>query len=129
MADKKQINLDFYAKVQADVSDIKGVVSNLKTQLDNLKLPANATKGFERAFKNLTDEIQNFETIASGSVAGLADTKKLENSWKKISNLFGSIDVQLKDLGEVADQIFPKEVTSNINKANKALEEYQKKLQ
>jgi uncharacterized coiled-coil DUF342 family protein len=93
MVDKKQFNLDFYARVKTDVDDIKGVVNNLRTQLDNLKLPANATKGFERAFKNLTEEIQNFETIASGSVAGLADTKKIENSWKKISSLFDNIDV------------------------------------
>ena len=128
MADKK-FNLDFYAKVQTDVGSVKEVVKNLKTQLETLKLPAGATKNFERTFTNLEKSIQDFESAASNGVTNLADTKKIDAAWRKVSGLFASLGIQIKDLNSISDQIFPKEVTANIAKANKALEAYQAKIE
>lgn len=128
MADKK-MNLDFYAKVHTDVDGVKGVVETLRNQLNNLKLPANATKGFEKSLDGLAKEIQEFETIAAGGVNTLGDTKKLEASWKKIATLFDGIGIQIKDLGDTGAQIFPKEVLANITKANKALDDYKAKIE
>jgi hypothetical protein len=56
----------------------------------------------------------------------LADTKKVEISWGKISTLFSKIGVQIEGLEGL--DIFPKEVTANIKKANEALTSYQTKL-
>lgn len=128
MADKK-FNLDFYAKVQTDVGSVKEVVKNLKAQLENLKLPAGATKNFERTFINLEKSIQEFESAASNGITGLADTKKIDNAWKKISGLFSTLGIQIKDLNSISDQVFPKEVSVNITKATKALGEYQAKIE
>lgn len=128
MADKK-FNLDFYAKVQTDVGSIKEVVKNLKAQLENLKLPAGATKNFERTFTNLEKSIQDFESVASNGITSLADTKKIDNAWKKISSLFSTLGIQIKDLNSISGQVFPKEASANISKAVKALGEYQAKIE
>ena len=128
MADKK-FNLDFYAKVQADVSSVKDVVKNLKNQLETLKLPAGATKNFEKTFTNLEKSIQDFESAASNGITNLADTKKIDAAWKKISGLFSTLGIQIKDLNSISDQVFPKEVSNNISKAAKALGEYQAKIE
>ena len=127
MSDKR-VNLDFYAKVKTDVGEVKTVINNIKNQLNDLKLPANAAKGFEKTFENIASEIQNFEAISQNGINTLADTKKIDASWKKINNLFGNLGIQLKDLGEIGEQIFPKQVIANIDKANKALNAYQAKI-
>jgi hypothetical protein len=51
MAEKK--TLEFHARVTADVTSVKEVVEKLKTQLENLKLPAGTTKNFEKSFERL----------------------------------------------------------------------------
>ena len=127
MSDKR-VNLDFYAKVKTDVGEVKTVINNIKNQLNDLKLPANATKDFEKTFENIASEIQNFEAISQNGINTLADTKKIDASWKKINNLFGNLGIQLKGLGEIEEQIFPKQVIANIDKANKALNAYQAKI-
>lgn len=127
MADKK-INLDFYAKVQADVDSVKGVIKNLKAQLEDLKLPAGATKNFEKSFEKLEGQIRDFESLASNGVNSLADTKKVQAAWDKIAKSINGLGFSLKELDAINDQIFPKEVSENIKKANRALEEYQSKL-
>ena len=127
MADKK-INLDFYAKVQTDVESVKGIVKNLKAQLEDLKLPAGATKNFEKSFEKLEGQIRDFESLASSGINSQADTKKVQAAWDKIAKSFSSLGFSLKELDTISDQIFPKEVSENIKKANKALENYQNKL-
>jgi hypothetical protein len=59
----------------------------------------------------------------------LADTKKIDAAWKKISGLFSTLGIQIKDLNSISDQVFPKEVSNNISKAAKALGEYQAKIE
>ena len=127
MVDKK-FNLDFYAKVQTDVDSVKDVVKNLKNQLETLKLPAGATKSFEKSFERLEGQIRDFESLASSGVNSLADTKKVQAAWDKIAKSVNGLSFSLKKLDTISDQIFPKEVSENIKKTNKALEDYQNKL-
>ena len=125
MAEKK--TLEFYAKVSADITSVKNVVSDLKEQLSNLEMPKNASKGFEKTLEKLNAELQNFEALSSKGPENLADTKKIEASWKKITTIFSGLGVQFKDLKDV--EFFSKEVTANIEKASKALTSYQAKIE
>lgn len=125
---KEKLNLVFDAEVQANVDNIKATINGLKRQLDKLKIPASASKGFERSLQSLSNELVNFEAIAEHGVESLSDTKKAEASWAKISNLLGRITYQIRDLRESPEQIFSKETAANIEAANKALEAYQKKM-
>ena len=125
---KEKLNLVFDAEVQANVDNIKTTINGLKRQLDKLKIPASASRGFERSLQSLSNELVNFEAIAEHGVESLSDTKKAEASWAKISNLLGRITYQIRDLKESPEQIFSKETAANIDAANKALEAYQKKM-
>ena len=127
MADKK-INLEFQAKVSTDVGNVKTIIANLKNELGKLQIPAGATKGFEHSLNNLNREVQEFEALLAGGVSSLNDTRKLETSWKRVTTILDTIGVQIKDLGLTGDKIFPKSVTTNIEKANKAMTAYQQKV-
>ena len=127
MTDKK-IGLDFYAKVQTDVSDVKKIVKNLKDQLETLKLPTGATKSFEKSFERLEGQVRDFESLASNGVNSLADTKKVQAAWDKIAKSINGLGFSLKELDAIKGQIFPKKASENIKKANEALETYQNKL-
>ena len=127
MADKK-INLEFQAKVSTDVGNVKTIIANLKNELGKLQIPAGATKGFEHSLNNLNREVQEFEALLAGGVSSLNDTRKLETSWKRVTTILDTIGVQIKDLGLSGDKIFPKSVTANIEKANKAMTAYQQKV-
>lgn len=127
MADKK-INLEFQAKVSTDVGNVKTIIANLKNELGKLQIPAGATKGFEHSLNNLNREVQEFEVLLAGGVSSLNDTRKLETSWKRVTTILDTIGVQIKDLGLAGDKIFPKSVTTNIEKANKAMTAYQQKV-
>ena len=126
---KEKLSLVFDAEIQTNVDNIKTIINSLKRQLDNLKIPASASKGFERNLQSLNNELSNFETIAEHGVESLSDTKKAEASWSKISNLLGRIGHQIRDLKDSPDQIFSKTTAANIEAANKALELYQKKME
>ena len=127
MADKK-INLEFQAKVSTDVGNVKTIIANLKNELGKLQIPAGATKGFEHSLNNLNREVQEFEALLAGGISSLNDTRKLETSWKRVTTILDTIGVQIKDLGLAGDKIFPKSVTTNIEKANKAMTAYQQKV-
>ena len=128
MTDKK-FNLDFYARVKTDIDSVNDVISALKNQLNSLEIPKNAGKGLEKSLGHLIDEVQNFETLAKRGVSDLSDTKKLNSSWKKITDHLTTIGSQITDLKGIGDKIFPKEVLANIEKADKALEKYTAKIE
>ena len=123
---EREIDLLFKTKIQPDINDVKKVVSELKNQLNSLEIPKNASKDFERNLEKLNSELQNFEALVNRGVENLADNRRVEASWKKVSTLISNIGIQFKDLEKF--EIFPKSVTANIEKANKALESYQNKL-
>ena len=126
---KEKLSLVFDAEIQTNVDNIKTIINSLKRQLDSLKIPASASRGFERNLQSLNNELSNFETIAEHGVESLSDTKRAEASWLKISNLLGRITHQIRDLKDSPDQIFSKTTAANIEAANKALELYQKKME
>lgn len=125
MADKK---FDLVFKASLEVGNVKTNIANLKNELGKLQIPAGATKGFEHSLNNLNREVQEFEALLAGGVSSLNDTRKLETSWKRVTTILDTIGVQIKDLGLAGDKIFPKSVTTNIEKANKAMTAYQQKV-
>lgn len=126
---KEKLSLVFDAEIQTNIDSIKTIINSLRRQLNDLKIPSSASKGFERNLQSLSNELSNFEAIAERGVESLADTKKAEASWLKVSNLLGRIGHQIKDLKDSPEQIFSKATAANIEAANKALELYQKKME
>ena len=127
MADKK-INVVFDASVKANVGNLKGIVSKLQNELNNLEIPNGVTKKFEKEIKTLVDELQVFENLTADGIGNLGDAKKVNASWEKISNTLRKITGQINDLGNMPD-LLPKDVSKNIKQATDSINAYQKTLQ
>ena len=85
-----------------NVSQMKGALADIQKGLNNLNLPQNITKGLQDTFNRLSKEVQNFEVLTSKDLTGKMDTRKIENSANKISNLFKTLQIQVKDLGSLS---------------------------
>ena len=127
MADKK-INVVFDASVKANVGNLRGIVSKLQNELNNLEIPDGVTKKFEKEIRTLVDELQVFENLTTDGIGNLGDAKKVNASWEKISSTLRKIAGQINDLGNMPD-LLPKDVSKNIKQATNSINTYQKALQ
>lgn len=123
----KEITLKFKAKVNTDVGDIKKILANLENQLEGLTIPESSFKNFKNTIEKINKELINFESLTEQGSDNLADTKKIEKSWEKVTTLLYNVQGQLKNMGKDVD-IFPRTVLDNISKANDLLDDYNKKL-
>ena len=125
MADKR-IDLVFDAKVE--IGEIRNAIKSLTGALGNLSIPKNVTDDFSKEIGKLNKQLLDFEAQAAKGVHSLSDTKKLDTAWSKVVTSLSKIGLQIDDLSNIQDAIFPKTVIDNIEKANKAIGVYQKKL-
>lgn len=111
-----------------NVSQMKGALADIQKGLNNLNLPQNITKGLQDTFNRLSKEVQNFEVLTSKDLTGKMDTRKIENSANKISNLFKTLQIQIKDLsslsGKSLEKLFPDNAIKSITAGENALKSY-----
>ena len=111
-----------------NVSQMKGALADIQKGLNNLNLPQNITKGLQDTFNRLSKEVQNFEVLTSKDLTGKMDTRKIENSANKISNLFKTLQIQVKDLsslsGKSLEKLFPDNAIKSITAGENALKSY-----
>lgn len=125
MADKK-FTLTFDAKME--LNEIRQSITTLKNSLATLEIPKESTKGFERTLKKINESLIDFESLTNSGIETLADAKKIETSWNKISTLLSKVGVQIEGLDAGKAGIFPVEILTNITQANKLLDKYNSKL-
>lgn len=123
----KEIVLNFKAKVSTDVGDIKKILASLETQMGELTIPEANFKTFKNTLEKINKELLNFEALTEKGTDNLTDTKKIEKSWNKVTDLLFNVQSQLKNMGSEVD-IFPKSVLTNIDKATTLLGKYNEKL-
>lgn len=123
----KEIVLNFKAKVNTDVGDIKKILASLEAQMGELTIPEANFKTFKSTLEKINKELLNFEALTEKGSDNLADTKKIEKSWGKVTDLLFNVQSQLKNMGSEVD-IFPKSVLTNIDKATTLLGKYNEKL-
>ena len=121
MADKR-IDLVFDAKVE--IGEIRNAIKSLTGALGNLSIPKNVTDDFSKEIGKLNKQLLDFEAQAAKGVHSLSDTKKLDTAWSKVVTSLSKIGLQIDDLSNIQDAIFPKTVIDNIEKANKAIDAY-----
>ena len=113
---------------QLNVNQMKGALNEIQKGLSGLNLPQNITNGLQNTFNQLAKEVQNFEALTSKSLNGNFDTRKIENSATKIERLFRSLQIQVKDLGNLSgkslQKLFPDSAIKQISAGEKALSEY-----
>lgn len=130
MMANQTFTLNFDAKL--NVSQMKGALGQIQSTLNGLHLPDNITKNLQGTFNKLSEEVKNFEVLSGKDITGKADFTKLTNSANKIVDLFTRLKSQISDIGALSDsslaKLFPDSTVNNIQKAGKALSDYQNKL-
>ena len=91
MADKR-FNLVF--DVDANIGPIKNAVSGLQGALNKINVPDSFKKNLDSTFTKLSNEIENFEAIASKGFTNMADIGKAEKSFSKITDLLSKLRIQ-----------------------------------
>lgn len=94
-------NIRASINVDLNLGDALGGINKLKAGLKQLKIPANATKGFKNDLDQLTNELEKFDNlraqpIKAGDKTGM---KNLEKSYQKIFNLADKINSEFSKLG------------------------------
>ena len=122
---KQVVPVDILAKVQANIDGALGQVDKLQKHLSTLKFPEGSTKNLTSSIDKIIEKVKDFEYAARQGVGSLEDAKKLEKSWKGVLDLLNKAGVRLEELGKV-ENIFPKDVADNIDKATEAMKKYKK---
>lgn len=124
MADKR-FNLTF--DVNANIEPIRKSVNELYNSFKALQnAPDGLKKGIENTFSKLSEEIENFEAIASKGFTNMSDVSKAEKSFNKINDLIAKLSNQMGQVkGLDPKKFLPQD---NIKKAQE-LQRSWKKLQ
>ena len=129
MANKK-INIVFDASME--IGQIKSAVANIQKSLEGVSLPKNISGDFNKVLGNLNKEILKFEQETSKSTTGQLNFDALTKSGNRVLALYQDLQVATKQLGNLSDKqlanLFPKDISDNIQKAQTALEKYNTSL-
>ena len=129
MANKQVI--DVVARFSGDIKNINTAIDGIESKLEGLKLAPNAEKSFLNLISRLKNELSGFEAKAQSGISGMADSRALERSGKKVIDLYNQIVNQIKVMGSASgtsfEKMFPEAVSKDIKEAAKALESYNKK--
>ena len=118
VADKK-FNITF--DVDANIGPIKGALNNLQGTLKGLNVPQGLAKGLEGTFSKLTNEITNFEAIASKGFNNMGDVTKAEKSFSQITDLVSKLRVQISQVkGLDPKKFLPEENLKKVKDLNSA---------
>ena len=111
---------------EANMNPIVSSVANLKKELSGVSLPSNFAANFEKLFGKLEGEISNFQALTKNGFDNIADVKKAETSFSKISKLFSQISLETSKVkGLDPNKFLPKELQSRTNDLKKKLSELQ----
>jgi hypothetical protein len=106
-------------KTLMDNGDVKGAVNEMQGMFNKLKLADGIKGDFDKIFKDLIKEVDQFETRMSGSFEKAGDVSALKKNATNISNIFSKLTKELSQMsGKDMSEIFDLDV-SGITKINK----------
>lgn len=118
-------NIRASINVDLNLGDALGEINKLKSGLKQLKIPANATKGFENSLDNLVAEIQKFDSlnknIKPGDKAGM---NALEKSYQNILRLAQKVDSEMASMGSKGKSLISDSDLAKMNKLKSSMEAY-----
>ena len=116
-------------RFKSDISDITKATEEIQKQFGNLKPTANFEKSFLNTLSKLQNEIGGFEAKAARGVSSMADARALEQSGRKIIEIYDQLKNQIKVMGKLSDtemqKLFPDSIFANAQSAIQALKKYQ----
>lgn len=118
MADKK-FTLVFDATM--DVGKVKSSVSEIQKALNSLNMSKGMQSSTASIFKNLMNELDNYNTLTSQAATSMADIKKADKSLQSILNLFDKLNSSIEEVGASPLNFIDSASLKRINAAKKAL--------
>ena len=112
-----------------NIDQVKNAVQNMQNDLSKLKLPQNIGNQLQGTFSKLIGEIEKFQSLSVNGINSTKDFNQLASSGNKILQIYNQLTTQVKNLGGLSDnqiqKLFPPEIQANIEKANKAMADYE----
>lgn len=117
MADKKfTLSFDF----QANVGPLKSAVDSLQGSLSKVNLSTSLQTSIDKTFTKLNGELQTFEALSSKGFSSMADVKKAEISFNKITTLLSELNLQSSKIkGIDPKKLLPKESVDKVKELTK----------
>ena len=109
-------------KVDGDISNILSSLKNLQGSLNNVEMPKGLTKDLEKDILNAIQKIGEFDKRSQQAINSVEDSKEVSKQWESITKMLTSLQVKLE--GIKSTDIFPKEVTANIEAMKASAKEY-----
>ena len=119
--------------IKGDVNKIKSSIGSLQKDLLGVQLPKGLGKDFETRMRRLSDEIENFEKLASKAGNSFEGAKQIDSSYKKILEYARKVEISFSAIKKEANidtsKFFPKEILERIEKAEAAVANYEKAIE
>lgn len=119
MADKK-FTLVFDATM--DVGKVKSSVSEIQKALNSLNMSKGMQSSTASIFKNLMNELDNYNTLTSQAATSMADIKKADKSLQSILELFDKLNSSIEEVGANKLNFVGSQEIKRINSLKNALE-------
>ena len=117
-------------KTMMDSGDVKGAVSQMQSYFDKLK-PSDQVRGdFDKLFKDLIKEADQFETRVQGSFDKIGDVNSLKKVGNNISTIFSKITKEFNKISGVDTDLsqFFNIDTSKMTQITKQIDQLKNKL-
>lgn len=118
-------------KALLDVSQIRKAAGDIENALGGITLPKNISNALTKNLEKMKLEMTRLDQILAGNVTANSSKEALSAA-QKILKAYADIKVAVVQAANLSDsqlkKLFPESIVDNINKANKALSEYQSKL-
>ena len=113
-------------KIDGDISDVLGSLKRLQNAFDTVEMPDSLTKSLSKDIANAIQKVGEFGKKGEAAINSLSDSKEVASAWKSVTKILTSLQTKLDDIDP--SNIFPKEVTANLEKAEAAAKRYNKAL-
>ena len=90
----------FNIKAVSDMKDVVSNIENIQGALNKLKLPDNMKASFDKTFKSLLREVENYQAILNKPTKTKGDVTGLEKSGAKIITLYDQIAQKIKSIDD-----------------------------
>ena len=109
-------------KVGGDISNILTSLDKLQGSLNDVEMPKGLTKDLEKDILNAIQKVSEFDKRSQQAINSIEDSKEISKQWENISKMLTSLQVKLE--GIKSTDIFPKDVTANIEAMKASAKEY-----
>lgn len=123
---------DFHIKflTNIDLNNFKKAASSMQSILSGIDLDSSLESEFNKLFKNLNKELDNFVNLTEQEFNNIGDVKKIESSHKELIKLYDTLQKKINDINNSdISPIYTQEELKRVTEITDQLTENNKKLE